>query len=49
MAYNKEYENNDKLIRRENAIFIAVIVFSIFMIAVDYGLIIKFINVIKNI
>ena len=49
MAYDKENENNGKIVHRENVIFVAVIIFSIFMIALDYGLIIKFINVIKNI
>lgn len=49
MAYDKENENNEKIVHRENVIFVAVIIFSIFMIALDYGLIIKFINVIKNI
>lgn len=46
MAYEK---NDDKLMHKENAILTAVIIFSIFMLALDCGLIIKFINVIKSI
>lgn len=46
---NKDDNEKNRFFCKENTILIAIIVFSIFIIALDYSLIIKFINVVKNI
>lgn len=45
----KKKQGKHRTLNNENTIFIAILLLSIFVIIIDYNLIIKFINVLKSI